>query len=159
MQTETVRPLPLFYIGKTATNQRITKFLTEKHGILSTALGRSDTKSIWYSREHFARLLEEIDLAGGDGICVSFGVYEDGHEYAGQLCLLFNSTRESTFGAYISHTNVVLEDEPDYPERSALPRDIFIFPGDNPTEQDIRDFNFGHPCPPRCPDGGDGGEG
>lgn len=156
MQTETARPLPLFYIGKQATDQRIAKYFNEKHGLLSAALGKPDTKSIWYSREHFARLLEEIDLAGGDGICIHFGVYEDTHEYAGQLCLLFNSTRERIVGSSVTHTSVILENEPDYPIRSALPRDVFTFPGDNPTEQDIRDFNFGHPCPPRCPEEGEG---
>jgi hypothetical protein len=149
----TVKPLPFFYVGMQATADRISRFNNQKHNLLSQALGRPDTKSIWYSKEHFEKLLEEIAFAGGDGVRIHFGMYEEGHEFEGQLCLLFNSTRENVVGDNVIHSNVILENEPDYPERSSLPREVILFPGDGPG--DIRDFNLGSPCPPRCPGSGD----
>jgi hypothetical protein len=147
----TVKPLPFFYVGQKATAERITRFQNQKHNVLSQALGKPDTKSVWYSKEHFVKLLEEIEYAGGDGIRINFGMYEDGHQYAGQLCLLFNVTREKTIGNTTVHGNVVLEKEPNYTERSSQPKEIILFPGDDPTE-DEKDFNLGLPCPPRCDD-------
>ncbi|WP_295119109.1 hypothetical protein [uncultured Chitinophaga sp.] len=151
----TAKPLPFFYVGKQVSNDRITRFKNQKHTLLSQALGKSDTRSIWYSKEHFVKLLEEIEFAGGDGVRISMGMYEEGHEFAGQLCLLFNSTRPETVGNTLIHSTVVLENEPDFAERSSLPREIIQFPGDG-TTTDIRDFNLGSPCPPRCEDDGDG---
>lgn len=153
------KPLPFFYVGSQVTADRIARYKTQKHNLLSQALGRQDTKSIWYSKEHFVKLVEEIEYAGGDGIRVQFGVYEDGHEFAGQLGLLFNVTREIVTGDIISHTNVVLENEPDFPDRSALPREIIAFPGEE-NIGNSKDFNTGSPCPPRCDfdPSGDGGD-
>jgi len=147
----TVKPLPFFYVGKQVTVDRINRYQSQKHNVLSSALGKPDTKSIWYSKEHFEKLLEEITFAGGDGIRIHFGMYEEGHAYEGQLCLLFTTTREKLVDGHIVHSNVILENEPDYPERSALPREVILFPGEEPTG-DIRDFNLGSPCPPSCDD-------
>lgn len=145
----TVKPLPFFYVGLQATTNRITRFQNQKHNLLSQALGKPDTKSIWYSKEHFVKLLEEIEFAGGDGIRIQFGMYEEGHQFEGQLCLLFNTTREKQTGNTITHSNVVLEEESNYPERSSVAREIILFPGDGSLE-DVKDFNLGLPCPPRC---------
>lgn len=144
------QPLPFFFIGKTLTADRIDSYVTQKHGLISQSIGKDDTKSIWYSREHIEKLLEEIDYAGGDGLLVSFGTYETGHEFAGQTCLVMNLTKEITGVANKSHQVIELEDEDDYEERSALPRDIILFPGDDPLAPAHRDFNYGSPCPPRC---------
>jgi len=150
-QHSTVKPLPFFYVGQKATADRITRFKNQKHNVLSQALGKPDTRSVWYSKEHFVKLLEEIEYAGGDGIRVNFGAYEDGHPYAGQTCLLFNVTREKEVGNTIVHSNVHLEREPDFPERSSRERDIILFPGES-IGDDEKDFNLGLPCPPRCDD-------
>ena len=140
-----MNPLPFFFVGKDVTNDRIANYLNDKHNILSTALGRQDTKSIWYSREHIQKLLDEIDTAEGDGLRICLGAYESTHEFAGQLCLLMVSTKENTTSDIPAHINVYLEEQEDYAERSALPRgDAF---SDEGTK---RDFNFGSPCPPRC---------
>jgi hypothetical protein len=156
MSTKTiVTPLPYFYVGQNITNDRIARFKDGKHVKLSKELGKSDTRSIWYSKDHFQKLLEEIELAGGDGIRVYFGEYEPGHEYEGQLCLLFRTTRELIKNNALHHINVILENEPDYPERSTLEREMKPFPLINPTEQDERDFNLGQACPPRCNGGCD----
>jgi len=145
----TVKPLPFFYVGQQVTIDRIARYQSQKLNLLSNALGKPDTQSIWYSKEHFQKLVEEIEFAGGDGIRIHLGMYEEGHEFEGQLCLLFTTTRENVAGDTIIHSNVVLENEPDFPERSSMPREVIIFPGGGNTV-DIRDFNLGSPCPPRC---------
>lgn len=153
MESQTVKSLPFFFIGRSLTLERINNYLNHKHGLLSQSLGKMDTKRIWYSKEHIAKLLEEIEYVGGDGVRVSFGMYENSNEYAGQLCLLMNVTRDQTVGDTVSHVNVILENEPDYEDRSALQRDI-ILPSDEETPID-KDFNYGSPCPPRCDTGDD----
>lgn len=148
-QQTTVKPLPYFYVGQQITTDRIQRFEGQKHRLLSEAIGKPDTKSVWYSKEHFVKLLEEIEYANGNGICVHFGTYEEGHQYAGQTCLLFITTRINPNGRSSGHINVVLEEEEDFPLRSSLPREVILFPGDNGIGDD-RDFNLGSPCPPRC---------
>lgn len=112
--------------------------MTTKYPTLSERLGKDDTKSIWYSRDHVVKLLEEIDHANGDGLRLHFGAYEDGHEFAsGQLCLVMNVTR--------GKKDVILEEEADFPDRSKSEK------GFDPNAKVIsKDFNFGSPCPPRC---------
>jgi len=144
------KPLPFFFVGKDITTERKTSYATQKNNLLSQAIGKPDTTSIWYSKEHIVKLLEEIEYAGGDGLRVYFGMYEPSHEFAGQTCLLMNTTREKIVGENIIHPDVVLENEPDYTGRSTLPRDIIVFPGDDSTLSVKRDFNYGSPCPPRC---------
>lgn len=140
-------PLPPFYVGRTITEARRNNFENDKLGLLTTALGKDDTKSIWYSREHIAGLIAEIDHADGDGLRIYFGAYESGHDYEGQLCLVMNVTREATVGLVTVHQNVVLEDEPDFNDRQSSDRDAGISKN---LPAGKRDFNFGSPCPPRC---------
>jgi hypothetical protein len=147
MSNQDPKPLPAFYIGRDLTETRKDNFISQKHGLLSTALNRDDTKNIWYSRDHIAGLLDEIDLAGGDGLRIYFGTYETGHDYEGQLCLVMNVTRAAIVGGVSIHQNVVLEDEMDFNDRLSANRDSGI--GSNELEGN-RDFNFGSPCPPRC---------
>lgn len=140
-------PLPVFYIGKSLTSERITNYENNKHNLLSAAISKPDTKSVWYSKEHIEKLLKEIEIAGGDGMRICLGMYESTHEFAGQLCLLMIPTRELSVNHVVSHQNVYLEEEPNFVERSALPRTI-------PIEGDPlfgkKEFNYGSPCPPRC---------
>ncbi|MFN8306938.1 MAG: hypothetical protein U0T79_09205 [Ferruginibacter sp.] len=147
MSNQDSKPLPAFYIGGELTETRKGNFISQKHGLLSTALNRDDTKSIWYTRDHIAGLLDEIDLAGGDGLRIYFGAYESGHEYEGQLCLVMNVTREKIVNDITCHQNVVLENEPDFNDRLSADRDSGI--GSNKLGGN-RDYNFGSPCPPRC---------
>jgi hypothetical protein len=140
------QPLPFFYIGKDLTDDRINDYVSNKHNLLSSAMNKQDTKSIWYSKEHIEKLLAEIEHYEGDGLRVSLGTYETGNEFAGQTCLVMNVTRELIIGDLIKHTNVNLETEPDFEDRSALSRKLN---GDDPLFGD-RDFNYGSPCPPRC---------
>jgi hypothetical protein len=142
------KPLPFFFVGKAVTNERINNYAVNKHNLLSQAIGKPDTKNIWYSKEHLAKLLEEIELAGGDGIRIHIGMYEASHEFSGQLCLLMTTTREVLSGETVIHKNVFIEDEPDFSQRSVLPRSG-AFPG-NDQLSGKRDFNYGSPCPPRC---------
>jgi hypothetical protein len=148
IQLTTLKPLPFFFVGKNICANRINNFITEKHPLLSNAIGKPDTKNIWYSKEHICKLLEEIELAGGDGIRVYFGMYESTHQFSGQTCLLINSTREKIIGDLTVHEDVILENEPGYLQRSTINREI-----PDLSAGVERDFNYGSPCPPRC-DGG-----
>lgn len=145
---ETPKPLPAFFVGKAVTNARKQEFMTRKYPLLNAELKKEDTRSIWYSRDHIAKLLEEIDSAKGSGIRIYFGAYEKGHDFEGQLCLVMNSTREKSDGVTTSQVNVYLEDEPDFAERSTTQRSV-VFESGSGTKS-IKDFNFGSPCPPRC---------
>jgi hypothetical protein len=148
MSTQTTpKPIPGFFVGKLVTEERINNYINQKHGLLSDGIGKDDTQSIWYSRDHFAELLEEIDYANGDGVRIHFGMYEEGHEFEGQLCLLFTSTKEVLDGEIVTHQNVLLEDQEDWEDRSTAAR------GNPNVANDGRkkDFNYGSPCPPRCP--------
>jgi hypothetical protein len=145
-----IKPLPFFFVGKEITSKRKAGYAAQKLPLLTQALGKPDTRSVWYSKEHIAKLLAEIEYAGGDGMRISFGMYEDGHAYAGQTCLLMNSTRAKQAGDRISHVDVLIEDEPNFSERSSLPRDIIAFPGESAVFARPKDYNFGSPCPPIC---------
>lgn len=156
MQTRsTTMPLPYFFIGTELASERIGNY-SSKHSMLSTALGKDDTRSVWYSRDHIVKLLEEIDYANGDGMRIFFGAYESAHgDYGGQTCLLMVVTREVTVGENTIHQNVILENEPDFSERSILERQFPIWGGQEEFLKRKRDFNHGSPCPPIC-DGTDG---
>jgi len=136
--------MPEFFVGKAITSERITRFLQTKHPLLSNALGRPDTKSIWYSREHVAQWLSEIDKAGGDGMRIYFGAQGEQEAYPGQLCLLMVLTvsNPQTGG----HTNITVEDATDFVDRSLSPEGEEVI---------SRDFNTGSPCPPICDGDGD----
>lgn len=122
--------------------------------MLTSSLGKTDTRSVWYSRAHIAALLDEIDHAEGDGMRIFFGSYESEHEdYSGQTCLLMVVTREEQVGEMIRHKNVIIEDEPDYEDRAALAREMPDWELGQSKRK--RDFNHGSPCPPIC-DGTDG---
>jgi len=142
-------PLPFFYIGRSLTRERIDTYQSQKLSLLSGAIGKPDTKSIWYSREHVEKLLAEIDYAGGDGVRLYFGTYESGHVFADQTCIVMNVTRELEVDDDIMHVDVVLEKEPDFADRSSVPREVITFPG-GINSIFKRDFNYGSPCPPRC---------
>ncbi|MFC0518951.1 hypothetical protein ACFFGT_32350 [Mucilaginibacter angelicae] len=141
------KPLPFFFVGQALVNQRTADFVNQKNNLLSEALGKPDTRSIWYSRDHIAGLLDEIDHAGGDGLRIAFGMYERGHQFAGQLCLMMNPTRGVAVGDSVVHQAVILENEPDFAERSAVNKD-YDFGNGLPGVD--KGFNLGSPCPPIC---------
>jgi hypothetical protein len=51
-------------------------------------------------------------------------------------------TRAAQRGEKNVHERVMLENEPDFVQRSSLPRDF--------NQPNGRDFNFGSPCPSLC---------
>ena len=140
MPGETVKPLPFFFVGKQITNERVNAFLNTKHNLLSDAISKQDTKSVWYSREHIEGLLDEMNHANANGLRIYFGAYNENHEaYSNQLCLLMVMTRLNSQSG--GHADISIEDEPDFPERSVAERGIPDFK---------KDFNVGSPCPPIC---------
>ena len=154
-QQSTILPLPVFYIGKQATRQLITNY-GPKHALLTQGLGKPDTRSVWYSKEHIAQLMEEIEHAGGDGLRIFLGAYGANHlDFVGQTCLVMSITRAQNITEGVTiHKNVVLEEESDFAERSNSSRDMDRKPLNYHSKKD-RDFNHGSPCPPSCD--GDGG--
>ncbi|CAM1339207.1 hypothetical protein [Tenacibaculum aestuarii] len=143
---DSLKKLPFFFIGKRVTEERKENFKQQKYPVLCKQLGKKDTQSVWYSREHISKLLEEIDHAGGDGIRLHFGAYEKEHPFEGQLCLVMNVTRVKKEGEFQKRENIFLEEELDFEERSKSDRST----SDSDSNVIKRDFNFGSPCPPRC---------
>ena len=136
------KPLPTFFLGKTAANARISQFMDSKHILLSTDLRKTDTKSIWYSFEHIQNLFKELVFLNADGLRIYFGEYDAKHpDFPGQLCLVMVPTRlnEETLG----HEDVIMEEDIDFSERPGS--DSFI------SEENSKAFNYGAPCPTICP--------
>lgn len=160
MEQTILPPLPDFFIGKILTKERIDNYASQKHSLLTQALGRPDTKSVWYSKQHIQQLLDEVEYAHGDGLRIFFGAYGESHPYRGQTCLLMVITREETNGGVTIHRNVVIEDE--QPERAEQARieqaRIEQLAAERPRAKGIeavdkglpKDFNHGSPCPPLC---------
>ncbi len=139
LQENGASPLPFFFVGKSTTNDRITRFMNSKHALLSNAMGKPETRAIWYSRDHIAQLLTEIDNAGGDGMRIYFGEHSSTEDYPGQLCLLMVLTKQQ--GS--SHKDITIEDSNNFSARSL-----------EMTDGKTRDFNCGSPCPPICDEEG-----
>lgn len=149
-------PLPVFYVGKAVTAQRIERYASTKHPLLSEGIGKPDTKSIWYSKEHLETLLAEITLVEGDGLRVFFGTYEEAHEqFSNQICLLMVPTRAKEINGITVHSNVLLENEPGFSERSSSTRGLDLKSENVVIDEKKKEFNYGSPCPPICD--GDGG--
>jgi hypothetical protein len=149
----TAKPLPYFYVGKETAIKRVKEFQEHKHGVISTSLGKPDTKHIWYSKEHLSQLLEELKDVDGDGVRVYFGTYESTHQFAGQTCLIMVLTKPGISGGNIVHENVFVEDQPGFEHRNSLSRDLQVLPGDTSLFGNNREFNYGSPCPPLCDEG------
>lgn len=139
LQSNGARPLPPFFIGQQITQDRIDRFVQEKHPLLSNAIGKPDTKAIWYSRDHVAQWLSEIDKNGADGMRVYFGTQGDTEDYPGQTCLLMVLTKKDEVTGV--HTDFTIEEEADFNDRSI---------NKNEDSNLKRDFNTGAPCPPIC---------
>jgi len=145
---DAIKPLPIFFISQALLEQRSGRFINQKNNLLSNALGKPDTRSVWYTRDHIAGLLDEIDHYGGDGLRIYFGMYEPDHpNFAGQLCLVMNPTR--TVDGSTGHPDIIVENEPDFAERSALPRASGAGLEDNVFNKK-KGGNLGSPCPPIC---------
>ena len=142
MSDQNVKPLPFFFVGKDVTNERINTFITTKYGLLSDVIGKPDTKSVWYTREHVEGWLSEMNLANADGLRIYFGSYEETHpSYPKQTCLLMVLTKEDPQSGI--NMDISIEDEPNFSLRSQTERSI--------TDLTERDYNVGSPCPPICP--------
>jgi hypothetical protein len=147
-------PLPPIFVGKDIINQRVKLFMQNKHPLLSEALTaggtpREETRTIWYSKEHVATWLNEMELMNADGMRVYFGAYgNEENRPVGQMCLLMVLTRAGADGQ--SHKDIILEREPDFDTRvqAGLSRSRSF--GDGNDEGKPREYNYGAPCPPIC---------
>src|SRR4051812_9034806 len=136
-----IKPLPAAFISKTKADERVAKFQSEKHVLLSSALNGSDTKAIWYTIVHLEQLLEELHYQEASGMRIYFGTYPDTHlDYPGQLCLIMVPTKAN---ASMEHEDIIIDDQAGFGDRLAG------FDADEIDEM-YMNFNFGSPCPPAC---------
>jgi hypothetical protein len=119
--TRKVPAVPSIFINKTEVNSRIQNYLQHKHGLLSTAIGKPDSTSAWYSAEQFEEIVKEMHLQDASGIRVYFGAYDSNDElFANQLTVIFVPTfRNETTG---NHRDIVIEDPVDRDGRWGLPK-------------------------------------
>ncbi len=100
------------FFGKERINQQIKIFLSWKLPLLNAAIGKEDTRWIWYPREFFETMYETITFLEGDGIRVYFGQFEDDHaEYASQTCLTWVPTRPNEYSGLQFSEDIIIEDE------------------------------------------------
>ncbi|MBE5320121.1 hypothetical protein IM793_13215 [Pedobacter sp. MR2016-19] len=139
------QPLPLFFVSKAVLKNRVADYQKNKLPLLSKAIGKPETKSIWYTKDHIAKLLAEIEYVNGDGLRLYFGSYDAQHpSFAGQQCILMTVTREEFVGDSVRHINVFLEEQPGFEARISITREF------SANDSSERNFNFGSPCPPAC---------
>jgi len=143
------RPLPFFFIGRQAASERILEFQNTKHPLLTNAIGKQDTKSIWYSFQHIEEMYKELVYLNSDGLRLYLGAYDENHpDFANQLCIIMVPTFLNTS---LKHEDIILEELPDFAKRidntlenaKEIP-DLFKV---------YKDFNYGSPCPPVCFEG------
>ncbi len=140
------KPLPVFFMGKIAANDRISRFMDSKHVLLSEAMiSNLDTKSIWYSFDHIENIYKELVFLNADGLRIYMGQYEDTHpDFPGQLCLVMVPTRLNVMTE--GHQDIILEDEVDFEQR----------PGSEMFLSELsKAYNYGSPCPTICEAEGD----
>ncbi len=132
--------LPYFFVGKAMTSKRVKHFMDTKAPILDAALGRTDTRTVWYSFDHIERLYHELVYLKANGLRVYLGAYDETHpQTPDQTCLLLVPTRLNENG---KNQDVMVEDEPGFTERDGVV--IFM---DDETE---KNYNIGGLCPPAC---------
>lgn len=146
------QPLPSIFIATEQFQGMIEKYQTEKYPLLRDAqvvkgATRSETKSIWYSKEHIETLLNEISLMNANGLRIYFGAYAEDHPVApGQQCLLMVPTRATENGT--GNQDIVYENEPGFQDR--MNATINSRSLELPEEGTPKPFNYGSPCPPIC---------
>jgi hypothetical protein len=126
----------IFFLSKELIQERVMRFQREKLPLLSNAIGRADTESIWYSVEFLKELLQELYRLNAAGLRIYLGAYEaESSETEGQTCLLMVPTRINEKGKI---EDVIAEEEPDFVHRLEA-----TF---SPGRKLFR--NGGIPCPP-----------
>jgi hypothetical protein len=97
----------------------IDRYVQSKHRLLSEAIGKPDTLSIWYAARFFFKLYETLNWLGGDGIRVYLCAYEEEHiEYPMQTCLAMVPTKSlQVYDGGFIHSNIVPEKEPGFATR------------------------------------------
>jgi len=110
------KPLPEVFIDKTEVNIRVKNFMEHKHGLLTTAIGKNESKSAWYSLEQFEQVMRELYYQNADGMRIYFGAYpDDNSDYARQLTIIFVPTfyNENTG----KHTDIIIDDDESFGDR------------------------------------------
>ncbi|MBL7731951.1 MAG: hypothetical protein JNM88_12290 [Chitinophagaceae bacterium] len=143
--TRNTKPLPDVFIPKEEVNLRVKKFMDLKHPLLTSAMGKEETKSAWYSLEQFEQVMREMYYQNADGLRIYFGAYpESDPVYGGQLTIIFVPTRLDTTSG--KHKDVIIDDDINYDDRKnqtdAQDSEAAFFKG-------LDTFGL---CPPSCID-------
>lgn len=146
-EQNSIKPLSNYFVDKQTVKDRIDNYRNIKHALLRLPNGGDDTKHIWYSIEHIEDICAEMRYLGADGLRIYLGAYPDGHAFSNQTCLLMVPTKGEDTGE--RHIDIILEDLPDFEERAILQSKAAVI-----DKQGT--YNYGSPCPPRCPKPTDG---
>lgn len=139
---ETILALPSIFIYKDAVNEMVKNYQGTKYELLSTNLGKPESKSGWYSRDQFDEIVREMEYQNASGVRVYFGACPADHpEYANQLTVIFVPTEfdENTN----QHKDIIIDDKPDFNERVSLTEE-------RRTKGDPMGLDTIGLCPPTC---------
>lgn len=120
----------------------IRNYKKERWAHSSERLGMADSLSVWYSVEELEGFLNMIKEAGGDGIKLHFGVYDEKTakkpEYVGRQTVVMLGTKAKEVDGEIINKHIYLHTD---------------------KGTSLLAYNLGSICPPSCGGGvGNGGE-
>jgi cell division GTPase FtsZ len=141
------KPLPEIFISKEVVNERVQNFISGKHALLSTAMGKPETRAAWYSLQQFEQLMREFYYLNADGLRIYFGAYpKDDLQYPDHLTVIFVPTYlDEETG---KQKDIIIDDDDEYTTRAASKSFKFDIP------KNLDSIGL---CPPGC-DGDGGGD-
>lgn len=111
------KPLPSTFIDTALVNERVTNFINNKHPLLSTAIGKPESKSAWYSIDQFEELVRELHYQNADGLRIYFGAYgETDLLYPNQLTIIFVPTCLDEISG--KHKDIIIDNDDNFCDRS-----------------------------------------
>jgi hypothetical protein len=141
--TNNVKPLPSIFVYKEVINERVKNYVNNKLPLLSSAIGKPDTQSGWYSLQQFEELMREMYYLHADGLRIYFGAHgSDDPLYPDQLTVMLVPTYWDNVNE--SHADIVLEEIPQFEARNAAEVNK------NLQIEDTKNYDTISLCPPRC---------
>ncbi len=139
--TRTAKPLPTGFVTKHEVNRIVNNYMTQKHPLLSTALGRDDSRAAWYSIAQFEELMREMYYQHASGLRIYFGACDSNDLFSpNQLTIIFVPTYLDQ--ATGKHRDIIIDDSVDYPVRNATES--------APSNSGFKNLNSIGLCPPSC---------
>jgi hypothetical protein len=129
---EITPPLPLSFIGHAAARERILQYQNNKAPLLSNAIGKPDTLSVWYSYEEMKTVFREMKYLAANGLRIYLAAYPpEDTEHAGQTCLVMIPTRLEAEKI----ADVIMENEPGFAERFAARENLRNYGSEQPVTE------------------------